>query len=152
MKIRNGFVSNSSSSSFLVVTKENSITDFLYKYLDVLLEYPIPTNLAFARFLNFITPVLIEELAQGELLFYKGNSDTEGVNVLTTETEVDEYLDDREIRESVFREIKKRVKDGSKVFLLDLPNYGDGGSNFQSAMQAVLSNKMTNEFIFEENT
>lgn len=93
MKIRNGFVSNSSSSSFIIACKGN--------LKDVMKEYRLDNTSPWASIVNNSINILIE------------NSRKIG----STEKEVIDYLDDEGYDEEDFESLKEYARDGYTIYM-----------------------------------
>jgi hypothetical protein len=123
MKIRVGFISNSSSSSFLVFSKENSLYEALEKEYDNWMGDG--TSEIGKNFLANLKYELIEELSN-----YEGNhfyfDEYDQTGVLTTVNEFRKWYD-----EEPSDKIKKYFANGMKVYYLDIPDYGEGGTHLQ---------------------
>jgi hypothetical protein len=134
MKIRNGFVSNSSSSSFLVFSKQKTLYDALKEGFDEIFAIPdVEERSPSERFCNQMKPFWLEQLSNGEYNDFWSNEMVNAdcpesvVNVVSSEEEWTKYVDDK-----LTDDVKELFASGWNCFMLDVPDGGDGGSLLQN--------------------
>jgi len=136
MKIRTGFISNSSSSSFIVCSKER-FEDAIEHEFEEIFNIPTIDRIADApfkdRFIHELKWDICQSLSDTDTSYYDFKN--------WEEIEKSSEIDTRWWEENEKNEIKRLFADGwNYVSFLDIPNRGDGGSALQSALMFAMYN------------
>jgi hypothetical protein len=134
VKTRTGFVSNSSSSSFLVFSKANTLFDALYDGYEEIFEIPKEDKSSSELFCEKMKEFWPYHLSNGEYNHFwfeekdqYGNYKENTIEKISTVEEYKKYVDD-----FVREEVVTLFKDGWNCFSLDVPDGGDGGTVLQN--------------------
>jgi hypothetical protein len=128
MKIRNGFVSNSSSSSFIILSKEDTLENTLDKYYDEIFNISDDDNSIQVRFLKALKDDVIRYLLEGEYNNFHSNVDD--CRLITNKIDKNNCM---YYSEYVNEKVKKLIDKDFNAFYLDISDYGDGGNVIQNA-------------------
>ena len=120
MKIRNNYVSNSSSSSFIILCKNQEIANKVLSVYNNLYKY-------------WITNVDINDIKNIENNGYKQMTAEDAVNYLSM------YFYSDQEKQKIFKELDKKEQEGFKILIGNSDNEVDPG---QSAAMYIFNNEI----------
>jgi hypothetical protein len=129
MKMRIGFISNSSSSSFIVFSKEKDLYSALIESYDDFMGLTGSINSIGKNVLETVKEKVCETLASEDYNYFEYNEEHIDVINIHNYEKYQTVLNQRYIN---------LIKIGYNMFCLHIPDFGDGGDFIQDIMSKSL--------------
>jgi hypothetical protein len=153
VKVRLGWVSNSSSSSFIIASKSSSREDAAKEAIRDLFWTDSDRTDTHSQFIQFLRDDIAEALIDednddyeiGLFEWDRNPNDSSDLSicyagVIEDVETLGKYLeiDIKKLQGPVSKKVVDFLRSGQKLYLFNVPDYGEGGSLLQTALRASL--------------